>query len=226
MGSLDFDATNVEPSAPLDVVPAGKYPCRISQTEIKETKSGTGRYLQLTLDLIEGPFKGTSCSTGSISGTATPRPRRSPSKTLSAICHAVGVLKVRNHEEFRNKVVQVKVTTRNDPQYGESNEVKGYEAIEASKPTTNLWGSTSESAAPAASTWFSYPGPSVDTSRAVQQPPATPSATLEGNYHERRPVRFYFSLGHVPWRSSTRVDTGAVGCFPKLVETAPGRKTV
>jgi hypothetical protein len=57
MSTLNFNATEVEPSAGFDVIPAGKYNAVISDSEMKDTRSGTGRYLQLEFEIIDGEFK-------------------------------------------------------------------------------------------------------------------------------------------------------------------------
>ncbi len=47
MGPLDFAA-----------IPAGKYLAIIADSEMKQTKSGTSRYLELTFKVVEGEHKG------------------------------------------------------------------------------------------------------------------------------------------------------------------------
>jgi len=56
MSTLNFNANEVEPSAGFDVIPAGKYNAVISDSEMKDTRSGTGRYLvpQRNLSLLSG----------------------------------------------------------------------------------------------------------------------------------------------------------------------------
>jgi hypothetical protein len=159
MGNLDFDSTNVEPNAPLDAVPAGKYACRIGHTEIKENSKGTGRYLQLTLDVTDGDYKGRKLFDRLNLWNANSQASEIAQKTLSAICHAVGILKVRNHEELRGKAVLVKVTIRKSDEYGEQNDVKGYEALAGQQPSgyqaaaSGAWGGDAEAQpAPASAT--------------------------------------------------------------------------
>ena len=53
-----FDATNIEPAKPFEVLPPGKYPAQIVNSETRVTKDGTGQYLWLELDVLEGPHKG------------------------------------------------------------------------------------------------------------------------------------------------------------------------
>ncbi|MGD9126460.1 MAG: DUF669 domain-containing protein, partial [Planctomycetia bacterium] len=53
-----FDANQVDPSTSFDPIPAGKYVAVITESEMKDTKSGVGQYLQLTFDIIDGKYKG------------------------------------------------------------------------------------------------------------------------------------------------------------------------
>ena len=53
-----FDAYEVEPSKNLDVITPGKYLAVITESEMKPNRAGTGEYLQLTFQIIEGPFRG------------------------------------------------------------------------------------------------------------------------------------------------------------------------
>ena len=52
-----FDANQVEPTAAFDPIPAGKYLAVITESEMKPTKAGTGHYLQLTFQILEGEYK-------------------------------------------------------------------------------------------------------------------------------------------------------------------------
>jgi hypothetical protein len=52
-----FDANQVEPSTDFDPIPAGKYLAIITESEMRPNKAGTGHFLQLTFQIMEGPFK-------------------------------------------------------------------------------------------------------------------------------------------------------------------------
>ncbi|MFN7431379.1 MAG: DUF669 domain-containing protein [bacterium] len=54
----NFDANQVDPSVALDPLPADKYLAVVSESELKPTKTGGGKYLQLTFQIIDGEFKG------------------------------------------------------------------------------------------------------------------------------------------------------------------------
>jgi hypothetical protein len=53
-----FDATGVEPNAPLEALPPGDYRVQILQSEMRVTKAGTGQLLWLDMEVLEGPLKG------------------------------------------------------------------------------------------------------------------------------------------------------------------------
>ncbi len=131
MGSLDFDASTIQPSAPLDVLPSGTYLCKIADTEKKQTKSGTGEYLMLTLDVLDPQYRGRKVFDRLNLWNPNQQAVDIAKKTLSAICHSINLMQVRNHEELRGKTLNVKVTVRNDPNYDSTNEVKGYSAAQS-----------------------------------------------------------------------------------------------
>lgn len=131
-----FDATQVAPAATLDPLPAGKYLAVITESETKPTKSGTGSYLQLTFEIIEGEHKGRLLWARLNLDNPNPKAVQIARAELSAICRAVDVLSPNDSSELHNLplVVQVKCKKRDDT--GDiSNEIKGYSKREI--PATN-----------------------------------------------------------------------------------------
>jgi hypothetical protein len=53
-----YDTPNEKKSKAPEALPKGFYRVMISESEGKDTKAGTGRYLLVTFDVIEGDFKG------------------------------------------------------------------------------------------------------------------------------------------------------------------------
>ena len=53
-----FDANKVEPTT-FEALPAGRYLAAITDSEMKPTKNGDGRYLQLAFTVLEGAYKRT-----------------------------------------------------------------------------------------------------------------------------------------------------------------------
>lgn len=106
MAQLNFDATNVAPDEGRDfaALPAGDYPVLIEASEVKETKKGTGFYLELTHQVIDGPHKGRKLfDTITMTNRNSADAERIGRGQLSALCHAVGILRVQDSAELHNR---------------------------------------------------------------------------------------------------------------------------
>ena len=123
-----FNANEVEPSASFEAIPAGKYLAVITESEMKPTKNGSGSYLQLTLTILEGEYKGRVVWARLNLVNPNQTAVKIAQSELSAVCRAVGVMTPKDSCELHNipLLVTVKVKKRDDN--GElTNEVKGYE---------------------------------------------------------------------------------------------------
>lgn len=130
-----FDATNVAPAKPFDPVPTAWYDVMITGTEEKPTQSGDGRYLALELTIVAPEeFKGRKLFDRLNLRNPNPTAQKIAEETLSAICHAIGVIQVQQKEQLHDKPLQAKAVLKpagpgGDGQYYEArNEVKGYRA--------------------------------------------------------------------------------------------------
>ena len=52
MTQLNFDASQVDPSVPFEVLPSDKYIVEITKSEMKPTKAGDGAYLELEYTVL------------------------------------------------------------------------------------------------------------------------------------------------------------------------------
>ena len=129
-----FDATNVEPSAPIEILPPGKYPVQIIKSEMKNTKAGTGQLLALEMEIIDGPSKGRKLWENLNLVNSNPQAQEIAQRTLSAICHAVGRLQVSDSEElhFKPMIASVEVEPEGPDKNGvhrkARNSIKGFSA--------------------------------------------------------------------------------------------------
>ena len=121
-----FDATGVEPNAPLEALPPGDYKVQILQSEMRVTKAGTGQMLWLDLEVLEGPLQGRHVYDQLNLINPNPTAEEIAQRTLSAICHAVGKLQVSDSEELHFLPMVVKVAV----QPNGYNEVKGYKPVQ------------------------------------------------------------------------------------------------
>jgi hypothetical protein len=127
MAAFSFDATTVEPDAGMSPIPAGTYLAQIIESNIKPTKNGTGHYLQATWKVLDGQYKGRLIFDRINVKNASQAAEQIGQKQLSALCHAVGVLRLQDSIQLHNRPARVRVVVREDEQYGDGNEVKGYE---------------------------------------------------------------------------------------------------
>ena len=131
-----FDATAIEPMATYDVMPAGKYPMAFVESEMKDTAAGTGQYLQLTAEILDGTFKGRKVwarlNLVNPNATAVDIANRE----FSSICHAVGKPMVTDSAELHNIpfLGEVKIEPAKG-QYDARNAMKGYESLGQGAPT-------------------------------------------------------------------------------------------
>lgn len=122
-----FNANDVEPASEFEPIPAGRYEAVVVDSEMKPTKSGTGNYLQLTFQVIDGPFSNRLLWARLNLDNPNDQTRKIAQGELSAICRAVGVLAPNDSVDLHNLplVIQVRCKKRTDT--GEIvNEVKGY----------------------------------------------------------------------------------------------------
>lgn len=129
----DFDATNVAPQTAFEVLPAGSYSAMIVASEMTPTKDGNGEYLKLTLEIIEGVHTGRKLFDRLNLKNANQQAVDIARATLSAICHATGVMRPGDSAALHQLPMQitVRVVDRKDAPGEKSNEVRGYKPIGA-----------------------------------------------------------------------------------------------
>ena len=127
MASLNFDASAVEPQQSFDALPVGRYEVIITDSEMKDTKAGTGQYLQLTFSVTGGQHDGrklwSRLNLVNPNATAVGIAERE----LSAICHCVGIITPADSEELHDRPLIVDVIQELNPMTGQqTNRIKGY----------------------------------------------------------------------------------------------------
>jgi len=142
-----FDANAVEPNSGFDPVPAGKYIVVITASEMKDTKAGTGEYLELEMEIVDGPYKGRKLWDRLTLKHPTEKTVQIARGRLSALCRAVGVMAPKDSCELHGIPLVAKVKLKNRSDTGEpGNEIGGYEqrgnASPARPPAGAVNGST------------------------------------------------------------------------------------
>lgn len=127
----NFNPNEHEPNQSFDVIPDGWYQAVAINSEMKHTKSGTGQYLEIDFQIIDGPYKGQHV--WSRLNLINPKPKavQIANGDLSAICKAIGKTStVRDSSELHNTplMIKIKVKPAEGP-YDASNDVKGYKSV-------------------------------------------------------------------------------------------------
>lgn len=130
MAAINFNANEVAPQQEMKPLPEGEYKMAITASENKATASGNGSYLALTLDVLDGEYKGRKVWSNLNLNNPNATAVEIAKAELSAICHAVGVMTPKDSAELHNRpmIVSIKVKKRKDT--GElRSEVAGYKSL-------------------------------------------------------------------------------------------------
>ena len=129
MAQFNFDASQVAPQQSVGPLPAGTYLAHIIESDVQPLKSGNGEGLKLTFEIIDGQFKGRKVYENLNIRHTSEDTQRIAQSHLSALCHAVNVIKLMDTAALHFKPVRINVTVREAVgQYKASNNIKGYEA--------------------------------------------------------------------------------------------------
>jgi hypothetical protein len=129
MAQFNFDASQVAPQQSSGPLPAGVYLAHIVESDVQPLKSGNGEGLKLTFEVIDGQHKGRKVYENLNIRHTSEDTQRIAQSQLSALCHAVNVIKLMDTAALHFKPVRINVTVREAVgQYKASNNIKGYEA--------------------------------------------------------------------------------------------------
>jgi len=134
---LNFDANTVEPNGIYEPVPTGWYKVSIVTSEMKQTKNGDGQYLQIEMEILEGEYENRKLWDRLNLMNPNQQAVDIAQRTLSAICHSIGVMTVSDSEQLHGKPMLARavfVPAKGD--YDAKNDIKGYKPIVATVPGT------------------------------------------------------------------------------------------
>ena len=129
MASIQFDATSVAPQQTFTPIPAGLYNVAIVDSEVKPTRAG-GTMAVFTLQVVDDEYRGRKVFARINVHNPSAEAERIGQSQLSALCHAAGVLQLQDTAQLHGRVVRARVKIRKDDtgQYGDQNDVAGFEA--------------------------------------------------------------------------------------------------
>lgn len=126
MTTLNFDASQHEPLAPMTALPRGRYNVMITDSEMKNTKAGDGQYLQIEFTVIDGEHTNRKLWSRLNLVNKNPTAEDIARRELSSICAALGVVKVADSSELHGRPLAVEVTIEKNADGQENNRIKAY----------------------------------------------------------------------------------------------------
>lgn len=131
MNKIGFNPDEVEAAETFEAMPAGIYGARFKECEIKDTRAGTGQYLQIVWE-IQDPAKYANrlvwdrLNIHNPNSTAQDIGRRAYKQMTTAM----GMPVCEDPDVLVDKFCMLKLTIEDNPGYEAKNAVKGYMAIE------------------------------------------------------------------------------------------------
>ena len=135
MASLTgFDASQVPEQQEFTALPEGQYVVIATASEEKVTKAGTGKYLQITFEVLDGAFKGRKLWARLNLWNPNQTAKDIAQRELGAICRAVGVIRPNDSAELHNKPLVITVKVELDDRQRQNNAITKYEALAGGAP--------------------------------------------------------------------------------------------
>ena len=145
-----FNAAEVEPEVEISPLPEGLYTCAITEAEEKTTKSGTGEYLSLKWQVLEGPFKGRIVFQNLNLRNNNKQAVDIAKAQLSAVCRAINTMQPKSVYELQNKpcVLKIVLKKRKDTNENENRITKWMSIEDAAKDSPQAASTTATDKAP------------------------------------------------------------------------------
>jgi hypothetical protein len=131
---MGFDASQVPEQRDFSALPEGQYVVIATASEEKPNSKGTGTYLQITFEVLDGPCKGRKLWARMNLKNPNQTAVEIAHRELAAICRAVGVIKPADSSELHNRPLLVTVGVEVDDKRRESNNIKRYDAVAGGTP--------------------------------------------------------------------------------------------
>lgn len=150
MASLNFQADPTAQTNTYDLLPKGDYLSMAIASELKPNSKRTGDYLQITFEVIDGPYKGRKVWDRLNIRNANKTAEKIAMEQLNALCLATGVMHLQDSEQLHNIPVTIKVDIEAGKDgYDDQNRVKGYVAAGGAQPQAQAAAPRAAAPAPA-----------------------------------------------------------------------------
>ena len=128
-----LDLSNVEATGgDFEPVPKGMYKVIVEDAEIKDTKAGTGQYISVKFNVMEGEFEGRKIFVMYNIKNPSEVAVKVGLGQLKALLMAANVssLQLNDVSELFGLIVMAKVDIKDEKEYGKKNVIKAYSLYE------------------------------------------------------------------------------------------------
>ena len=115
-------------------IPAGQYNVRIEETDVLALKSSNGHRVSIETVLVDGQYEGRRLWASITLQHDSEKVTEIGQRQFAELVNAAGLVKIADTTELHGKVVKAAVSVRNDPEYGERNDVKYFTHAESMAP--------------------------------------------------------------------------------------------
>lgn len=192
-GNKPFNATEIEPPKEFGALPTDWYEVAIVDSAIEPTKKGDGHKLKIVYQVLSGEYVNRKIFDNLNLDNPNPTAVIIAQETLSAMCHATGVMLLNEPEQLYDIPFGIKVVYEPAKgEYSEGNRVKGWCKLGEieSKRLQVRKGAAPASTAPAAP--IRAPASAQAAPKAAPAAPAAPKPATDN-----RPVP---GASRQPWR--------------------------
>lgn len=118
----------------FEPLPPGWYNVTISGADIKNTKTSGGQYIAVRYD-VTGPTHQGCVVFGNLNiKNANPKAEEIGRQQLGDLMRSIGLARVSDTDQLIGGQLSIKLAIRKSEEHGDSNDIKGYKAIEGSIP--------------------------------------------------------------------------------------------
>jgi hypothetical protein len=114
-----FDSSNQKGQDTNDVLPAGDYLMQVVQSEVRATKDGSGKYVWLEFDILDGEHQGRKYWERLNIWNANPTAAEIANRALTSLTRACGMVAIDDTEDLHFKPIKVRMGVNKRKDTGE-----------------------------------------------------------------------------------------------------------
>ena len=133
----NFKASEQEKMGSFTPIPGGVYKAQITKSEVKETRDGNGKYLNLTFTILDGEYVNRNVWARLNIINQNAQTVEIANKALATICECCNIDALEDTEQLHNSPMEINIIVKDaTAQYPAQNDVRGYSPIIGSSGPT------------------------------------------------------------------------------------------